>query len=674
MLRILANSEYERFCLGHAPKSERCVSLYTYLASASAHESPRASDTTLWASIYDYTNDPHETHKLFQHYAWLRAHHPMLLAPTRGLEALYQADQALLKRGYASDLALLHHLTEHPKTLQSYGWGQLPSTLTPHLLASPASWSQARSYFWDIQSSPTPPPFVADPKTAVVCTETDRPLLELLLARSGYTTTALRSLKLGDEPELIRYISLLKQEHAMIHVHHLSVLIDHAHPCATLLRQYPTTYTDWTQASHYLAQHTHSDWFHRLGQLIPAPNAVLSHTEARQCLHHLHHHLRAHTTQTWLRWMNAIAPLKNLKFKRPAHEWWMLFEQAAQLTPHPTPLGEVLLIPADFAFYGPYDTLILTSRSLDRLHVPEHIPLSQAHEAQRRHIQVQNTLNTLLASCLTPSPPAPEPPQRPTPAPEPIATPEARGPIRWVRDLSAQQRCPRYGWITRHLNFNPTPPPLSSTSPQLRGQLLHDWMSSQLEVNDFLSDWSDRHAYPLHEAERRWITAPLISIKKQWANCLSEDPWLDQQYEVRYDLSLAGFNGSLRIDCLLKHPEGYVIIDFKSSLPSLSELETHAALMPQLPLYCLAQNEPVVAVAYVHLDPNQMNLLGYSCLDLHLIKKTHEPSAWQALQMRWRHEIESTLAQMASGDMSPTPFVPHHRCEHCPVYSLCQPS
>ena len=127
---------------------------------------------------------------------------------------------------------------------------------------------------------------------------------------------------------------------------------------------------------------------------------------------------------------------------------------------------------------------------------------------------------------------------------------------------------------------------------------------------------------------------------------------------------------------------GHAIIDYKSGEANVKWWLQERPEDPQLPIYALSVEEPVVAVAFAKVKVGACKFEGISAVEGLLpnvkpIEKRPGDAArtyrdWNALQESWRAEIELLGLSFARGDARVDPRDGNATCKLCDQYLVCR--
>jgi ATP-dependent helicase/nuclease subunit B len=127
---------------------------------------------------------------------------------------------------------------------------------------------------------------------------------------------------------------------------------------------------------------------------------------------------------------------------------------------------------------------------------------------------------------------------------------------------------------------------------------------------------------------------------------------------------------------------GHAIIDYKSGEANVSAWLYSRPDEPQLPIYALAVEERVAAVAFARVKVGACKFEGISAVEglLPNVKPIEKRSAnaakaypnWEALQAGWRAQLEGLGLAFARGDARVDPRNGNQTCKLCDQYLVCR--
>lgn len=216
-----------------------------------------------------------------------------------------------------------------------------------------------------------------------------------------------------------------------------------------------------------------------------------------------------------------------------------------------------------------------------------------------------------------------------------------------------------------------------------RGSILHLSLANlyrqfqeQTDIVDFMNR-EDAHACIDHYVSAAMKNNPSQAsayklIFEYEKKCLKERIWqiltLDKKRMASFgiyatekseELHLQGRTIKLRVDRIDALSDGYLIIDYKNSAPSLTNLVKQHINDFQLPLYTLSfPPEQVQAVSYLEaseqaakfsgLGDNTLNIPGI--LSPHKVRSSELNEHWQDSLKHWRSNIDNCTAKIIDGE------------------------
>lgn len=180
------------------------------------------------------------------------------------------------------------------------------------------------------------------------------------------------------------------------------------------------------------------------------------------------------------------------------------------------------------------------------------------------------------------------------------------------------------------------------------------------------------------DIERRRLQALLsnfIALEKQ------RPAFMQTQHETKTQLTLGPLSFKLRIDRIDKlSATHYMIIDYKTGVPSKIDWLAERCDYPQLPLYCLSYPETVRSFAIMHLRSNKITLQGISAAasalqqltPLKKLKTTLVLNDWSDLLKHWQTSLEKLAIEFQQGASDVNPKHGPTTCRHCDLKLLCR--
>jgi len=529
-----------------------------------------------------------------------------------------------------------------------------------------------------------------NPHTLLITDDTQDTCIHSMLGAYNLAYTSANTQKFTDYPTLMKMHSWLTLDKDALNPRELCTIVLESLPQDTLWRDlithlyaYPTPLCTLSQLQDYSASGPHAPYAQllRILHMLPELHKKASVHECLSSIQTLHTLLGWQKEPYWAVWLEALGSTQILTYYRTYATWWDLLLGITSLlsTPedynsslHVTHLQPGLDVVADTIYipetytrpiYSPmhYTHITLTSSFIEYYRT-QYTTLSSLHTHYLRHATPLPTTTYII-------------PTHTSMRPEETLHPPENTRISWVKHITAYTLCPRLGWLTRNILTDTTHEPSMGLNAAARGLLLHDWMCDLTDAETFLDQWLTTHIWHIDYAQRLMWRMLLESLAASWSATLTLHPWMHHvaHREERLMLKRHSFEGSLRVDLVLRHPQGLVIIDFKTSPRTLSALRTHAGLEPQLPLYWMALGSEVIGLGYAILQADGIRYHGITCQDIGLFETTHTQEAWDAERIAWERDIDATLGLIAENANDPSPFTPHHTCAVCHARDICKP-
>ncbi|MGZ5080099.1 MAG: PD-(D/E)XK nuclease family protein [Usitatibacter sp.] len=284
-----------------------------------------------------------------------------------------------------------------------------------------------------------------------------------------------------------------------------------------------------------------------------------------------------------------------------------------------------------------------------------------------------------------------------------IATAQAQGGTAILVDQAA---CPFRAFAHFRLDARSLERPEPGLGPAERGQLLHTMMAklwgglrdhrtlvsiepARLEA---LIEEAAAHAVARLRADRpgrlegrfaELERARLAGLAREWLEIeRSRPPFEVRLSEERITLSAGSLRMQGRVDRIDRiEGAGLAVIDYKSGPVSASSWLGERPDDVQLPLYALAADEPVDAVAFARLKTGQVGFAGIAReagllpavkpVEEHRAARKFAPS-WPELLAEWRNQVDRLGEGFAGGDARVDPKNALSTCERCDLKPLCR--
>ncbi len=271
--------------------------------------------------------------------------------------------------------------------------------------------------------------------------------------------------------------------------------------------------------------------------------------------------------------------------------------------------------------------------------------------------------------------------------------------------LQSQAACPFQAYARWRLKAHFHPFPHNGLNAGERGSLLHQvleqfWnvvqdQASLLQqtpraLEKIINDSID-HCFNLFSKKRPLGFKTLfIDIERRRLQTLLKNiielekqrpVFMQTQHEAKTQLTLGPLSFKLRIDRIDKlNATQYMIIDYKTGVPSKIDWLEERCDYPQLPLYCLSQAETVRSFAIMHLNSKKITLKGISAeasalqqlTPLKEIKTTLVLNDWSDLLKHWQTCLEKLAIEFQQGIADVHPKHGPTTCRQCDLQLFCR--
>jgi len=158
--------------------------------------------------------------------------------------------------------------------------------------------------------------------------------------------------------------------------------------------------------------------------------------------------------------------------------------------------------------------------------------------------------------------------------------------------------------------------------------------------------------------------------------------WLDiergrEDFEIAFlehprTVAVAGLEFSSRIDRMDRLARGgFILIDYKTGRATPKQWEGPRPEDPQLPLYTVAAEEELAAVAFAKLKPGDMKFMGFARAEK-LLPGVKLYRDWPSLLAQWRQDADALGASFAAGEAGVDPKNDLKTCRQCALQTLCR--
>lgn len=262
-----------------------------------------------------------------------------------------------------------------------------------------------------------------------------------------------------------------------------------------------------------------------------------------------------------------------------------------------------------------------------------------------------------------------------------------------TRVLKAQAECPFRAFAEFRLGARPLEAPVLGVDPLERGGALHSaleafWrqVGSHGELMAMASGdlealvrrvaraavKPDAQTGELDRRFRELEVERVENVLMEWVALEKErEPFEVVACELKREVTLGGLALSTRIDRVDRLASGkLVILDYKSKAPGSKAWEGERIEEPQLPLYAVTADDPLEAVAFAQLMPNDLKFRGIAGSEgiLPNVKASRTPL--KKTFGEWREALTATASEFREGEAAVDPL--DSACKFCALPALCR--
>lgn len=265
-----------------------------------------------------------------------------------------------------------------------------------------------------------------------------------------------------------------------------------------------------------------------------------------------------------------------------------------------------------------------------------------------------------------------------------IADKRVRGGTRVLADHAA---CPFRAFARHRLGAEALDAAAEGPDAMLRGQLLHTLMAKlwgeiggSRSLHEDLAPAIERAAAAAVSDAR--LEGRFAALERERLARLARE-WLQVErrrgefevvaIEQKVALQIGGVSLSGRIDRMDRLADGsHLLVDYKTGRQLSPRLWMGPRPdEPQLPLYAVAAQEDISAVAFAKLRHGEMRYMGFARAggELPGLKRYQD---WNSLLAGWRAELDSLARSFAAGDARVDPKRGLQTCRNCDLHPLCR--
>ncbi|MDZ7833175.1 MAG: PD-(D/E)XK nuclease family protein [Desulfobacterales bacterium] len=272
--------------------------------------------------------------------------------------------------------------------------------------------------------------------------------------------------------------------------------------------------------------------------------------------------------------------------------------------------------------------------------------------------------------------------------------------------LKAQAECPFKAFVKYRLRTEALEAPVSGLSAAERGALVHralEKLWETLQTHDALMRMPETDLLAVIEKTvtsaireksglkpqtftRRFTaleTDRLIALITEWLEKERERaPFAVQHREAELPVMICGFGLKTYADRIDQLADGrLVIIDYKTSTPTLNDWFTRRMAEPQLPLYASSLNEPLAAVLFGQVRKGEARFIGVAdaegiapgvCAIEKDNRQAPEYASLRELLPQWRARLEDLGNEVKSGYAAVSPTAIYQSCRYCDFAPICR--
>ncbi len=268
--------------------------------------------------------------------------------------------------------------------------------------------------------------------------------------------------------------------------------------------------------------------------------------------------------------------------------------------------------------------------------------------------------------------------------------------------LKDQAACAFKAFTHHRLRVRETDTLSEGISPLERGNLIHNSLEAlwlKLENQATLLQQSEEQLQQLvaRITERTWeklklphrsTTIKQLEIERsqrllqQWLLLERERPPFKVLInEGKQKVRLGKLHLTLRLDRVDELEDGStLVIDYKTGKADPNSWLSERPDEPQMPLYCLTQDQRLVGAAYGQLSADNVAFRGIALSDDIVnglrepgqISKLEKGTTWAQLLQNWQQVLQQLADRALAGEAGVDPKIPGVTCRHCSLQSFCR--
>jgi ATP-dependent helicase/nuclease subunit B len=215
---------------------------------------------------------------------------------------------------------------------------------------------------------------------------------------------------------------------------------------------------------------------------------------------------------------------------------------------------------------------------------------------------------------------------------------------------------------------------LKELSTQTLADKIHQTITRALSEQAAFIDKATLY-YTLVHARLKKLLSSWLDLEK------TRPPFTVAAIEEEKSIQIDDFSLSIRVDRIDELSDGEkLIIDYKTK----KNCDTNDWFglrpdEPQLPLYCITNQEAIVGLAFAQLHTSQIEIKGLTQKDLKLAslkmlteKSKADATTWEAQMQQWQLNLMQLFRDFQSGNATVDPKNPAETCRYCDLQTFCR--
>ena len=242
---------------------------------------------------------------------------------------------------------------------------------------------------------------------------------------------------------------------------------------------------------------------------------------------------------------------------------------------------------------------------------------------------------------------------KPLVIPQLILTPAERGSLVHEVLESFWQECGSYAQLVAYL-----PDELESLLNEIIKKILSAWLSKRPLT--LTSNYAALEAQRLYTLIINWLAYEATRL-----------PFTVYKLEQKFAIKIDTLQFNIRIDRIDRIvPDQYIVIDYKTGTVNTSSWFSEPIYEPQLPIYATYIPEHIAAVAFAHLQAQEVKFSGVGGQD-DLLPNVKTIDDWEATKSKWRTILENMARSFSAGHSAVAPYS-QQVCNSCNLQPLCR--